>query len=229
MNSWTLAPKVILNRWRIESASNPLEHFHMMRTMLRLPKELVGCVVECGTYKGGSAANLSLACARTGRKLHIFDSFCGLPEPEDRDRDHRSVGTAGGSPYTLGQFSGSLEEVRRNISRYGDVGTCEFHPGFFSKTLPLFSEPVVLAFVDVDLRSSLEDCVRWLWPLLQKGCRLYTHEAADISISSLFFDKQWWHDVLNCNPPGLVGAGNGLGLVPGPEGFRSNLGYTVKL
>jgi hypothetical protein len=34
---------------------------------------------------------------------------------------------------------------------------------------------------------------------------------------------------LNCEPPGLVGAGNGLGLVPGPEGFHSNLGFAAKL
>jgi hypothetical protein len=44
-----------------------------------------------------------------------------------------------------------------------------------------------MAFVDIDLRSSLEDCIRSLWPFLQIGCRLYTHEAADISIASLFF------------------------------------------
>jgi O-methyltransferase len=151
-----------------------------------------------------------------------------LPSPKSCDQHHHSVGVEEGQPYERGQFAAGLNEVRQNISRFGTIGNCEFHPGYFSDTLPDFSEPVVLAFLDVDLRSSLEDCVRSLWPLLQRGCRLYTHEAADLSIASLFFDREWWREILECEPPGLVGAGNGLGLVPGKEGFRSNLGFTVK-
>lgn len=228
MSVWTFAPKVILNRYRIKSASNPLEHFHIIRAILSVPQEVKGCVVECGSFKGGSAANLSLACAKQNRDLHIFDSFCGLPPPKDCDFNHHSVGMPAGRPYQAGEYFGSLQEVQSNISRFGAIESCKFHPGFFSDTLPGFSEPVVLAFADVDLRSSLEDCIHYLWPLLRKGCRFYTHEAADISIASLFFDKEWWRLQLNCEPPGLIGAGNGLGLVPGREGFRSNLGFTLK-
>jgi O-methyltransferase len=228
MSAWTFAPKVVINRWRIRSESNPLEHFHMIRALFRVSSNVPGCAVECGTYKGGSAANLSLACAKVGRVLHVFDSFCGLPSPKDCDQNHHSVGVGRVLPYERGQFAGGLAEVRQNISRFGTIGSCEFHPGYFSDSLPGFSHPVVLGFLDVDLRSSLEDCVRNLWPLLQRGCRLYSHEAADFSIASLFFDREWWRESLNCSPPGLVGAGNGLGLVPGKEGFRSNLGFAVK-
>jgi hypothetical protein len=69
MNAWSLAPRVILSRWRIGTASNPLEHLHMIRAVLRVPKQLSGCVAECGAnkcgaYKGGSAANLFLVCSR---------------------------------------------------------------------------------------------------------------------------------------------------------------------
>lgn len=226
---WKIAPRVVLNRFRIATASNPIEHFHMIRCLLRIPAQLAGCVVECGSFKGGSAANLSLACARVGRRLHVFDSFSGLPAPTSRDNDHHSVGTSPGQPYQAGQYAGALEEVRSNIRRFGEIDVCEFHAGLFAETLPRFSEHVVLAFVDVDLLTSLEDCLRYLWPLLEKGCRLYTHEAADIAIASLFFDRPWWRDNLACGPPGLVGAGNGLGLVPGREGFRSNLGFATKL
>jgi O-methyltransferase len=228
VNAWTLAPQLFLNRWRVQSASNPLEHCHMIRALSRVSCDLGGCVVECGSFKGGSAANLSLACTKARRRLHIFDSFSGLPAPKDCDLNHHSVGEAAGHHYVAGDYAGSLEEVRRNITRCGSISVCEFHPGYFSETLPEFREPVVLAFVDVDLRSSLSDCVRWLWPLLQPNCRLYTHEAADLAIASLFFDTAWWNSNLDCDPPGLVGAGNGLGLIPGPEGFRSNLGFATK-
>lgn len=224
----SLLPSIFLNRWRIESLSDTFEHLHMIRSLFRVPTTTPGCVVECGTYKGASAANMSLACERLGRTLYVFDSFCGLPEPTSIDQDHHSVGTPSGGHYEAGQFAGSLEEVRNNIERFGSLKSCVFRKGFFADTLPLFSEPVVLAFMDVDLRSSAEDCVRALWPLLQEGCRMYTHEAKDLSIASLFFDKEWWHTNLNTEPPGLVGAGNGLGLRPALEGFHSDLGFAVK-
>jgi O-methyltransferase len=52
-------------------------------------------VVECGTYAGGSTANLSLVCALVGRELEVFDSFEGLPDPEARD-DVVLLGGGGG-------------------------------------------------------------------------------------------------------------------------------------
>lgn len=33
---------------------------------------------------------------------------------------------------------------------------------------------------------------------------------------------------MRCKPPGLIGAGSGLGLLPAAGGFGSDLGYTVK-
>ncbi len=33
---------------------------------------------------------------------------------------------------------------------------------------------------------------------------------------------------MNCEAPGFVGAGNGLGLVPADGGFKSGLGFTLK-
>jgi len=49
-----------------------------------------------------------------------------------------------------------------------------------------------------------------------------------MEIASLFFEKEWWHDNLNCDPPGLIGAGSGLGLLPSTGHFKSALGYTIK-
>src|SRR6267142_1624601 len=41
-----------------------------------------GCFVECGVWRGGSAALMALAVCKSGesRDLHLFDSFEGLPE-----------------------------------------------------------------------------------------------------------------------------------------------------
>src|SRR3954468_8301604 len=49
-----------------------------------------GDVVECGVWKGGSvmAAALALrALGSTRRRLFLFDTFAGMPEPSSLDRD----------------------------------------------------------------------------------------------------------------------------------------------
>jgi hypothetical protein len=66
------------------------EHMELAAAVLRIPSATEGTVVECGRYMGGSTSNLSLVCATTGRKLIIFDSFAGLPEPQEYDRWHHA-------------------------------------------------------------------------------------------------------------------------------------------
>ena len=122
-----------------------------------------------------------------------------------------------------------FRSVTENVRKYGALGACEFHQGFFSDTLPDFREPLVFAYVDADLTSSVRDCLRYVWPLLQPDCYLFTDEAHHTRIAGLFHDRQWWDEELNAEPPGLVGGGNGLGLLLHPGGFRSSLGYTLKL
>jgi O-methyltransferase len=48
---------------------------------------LPGAIVECGVAQGGSAALMALVAARFGnhRKIWLFDSFEGLPEPTSDD------------------------------------------------------------------------------------------------------------------------------------------------
>ena len=219
--------RVVRNTKRITSGSNFVEHLVMATAILRVPKDVEGCIVECGSYKGASAASLSLVAELCGRRLAVFDSFAGLPEPSEADRTHRLVHAGEIHTYEKGAWAGTLSEVKANVTRYGAIDRCTFHAGYFDATLPDFAEPCVFVFADVDLRSSLETCVEHLWPLLADGRPFFTHEAPHPEIAGLFYDKSWWAR-LECEPPGLVGAGTGLGLIPEPEGFASALGYTVK-
>lgn len=221
--------QVARNRIRILSGTGFLEQLTMISAILRILPAVPGIVVECGTYQGGSAANLSLACELIGRKLYVCDSFQGLPEPSESDRKHLVLSTEEVHSCTKGAFSGSLDLVRRNIERFGAVRSCQFVPGYFEDSLPKLAEPIVFAFCDVDLTESLKTCLRYLWPLLQDGCFFFTHEAHHLQIASLFYDKAWWQAEIGCNAPGLVGAGSGLGLSPQKHGyFGGCLGYAVK-
>jgi len=224
----TLMARAIANTKRIPTVSWYLEHLVMMTRILQVPKSVEGCVVECGCYKGGSTANLSLVCALSGRQLEVFDSFRGLPQPADGDTAHTVIDSSELHLYSKGAFHASIEEVRGNVAKYGRIEACNFNVGFFEDTMRGFKRPCVFVFEDVDLRSSLETCLIHLWPRLQPGCYFFTHEAHHMEIASVFFDDEFWRVKLNSRPPGLIGAGGGLGLNPSPGAFRSDLGYAIK-
>lgn len=218
------------NRFRIVTASGFLDQLVMVTEILRIPKDVRGVAVECGSYQGGSTANFSLVCAMVGRELHVFDSFAGLPEPSDADKLHKVPSLGEIRTFREGDWCGTLEIVKENVRRYGDLSVCHFHQGYFDQTLPHFREPVVFSFCDVDLRASLEPCVENLWPLLQDRRVLFTHEANHMEIAGLFFEPNWWQSRgLEQVPPGLVGGGSGIGLYVSDKGFfRSTLGFAVK-
>lgn len=212
----------------IPSASSWIVHLAMATQILRTAPLQSGAIVECGCFKGASSASLSLVAKATGRRMHIFDSFEGLPEPEEEDRAHVVLSKREVHTYTRGAFAGALEDVKANVARYGAIDVCEFHKGFVEDTLPTFDEPVAFAYVDVDLVSAERTCLQYLWPLLGDGCFLFTDEAHHLEIAECFYDRAWWQATLATEPPGLVGAGSGLGLFPAPGGARSSVGYAVK-
>ena len=219
----------IRNNIAVESASNFLYHLIMAGKILQIPKDLPGDIVECGCFKGGSAVNLSRIAAWTDRRLHLFDSFEGLPVPKGGDKEHLVLSELQFHTYNAGGYAGSLNEVKENVRRYGVLDVCEFHKGYFNETLPGFDAQLVFAYVDADLTSSVRDCLKYLWPLLADGSYLFTDEAHHTEIAGLFYDPAWWEREEHATPPGLVGGGNGLGLLLHPGGFRSSLGFTAKL
>ncbi|MDF1586066.1 TylF/MycF/NovP-related O-methyltransferase [Marinimicrococcus flavescens] len=215
------------NTRRVETLSDVREHMELAAAILRVPPSVKGDVVECGCYVGGSSVNLSLACAMVGRRLLICDSFEGLPEPEEHDREHLAVHVGHVDTYYKGRFAASLGLVKSNLERYGNLEVCDFRVGFFDKTMAGLDRDVVMAFLDVDLIDSLKPCLRGIWPRLAQGCRVYVHEARNIPLVALFFDASWWRQTLGQDAPGFVGSGVGLPLAVATH-WGSELGYAQK-
>jgi hypothetical protein len=172
------------------------------------PPELPGDLIECGTYKGGSAASLSLLCRIVGRKLKVYDSFQGLPPARLGDRQ--------ASYFQTGEYCGTLEEVRQNISRYGAIECCDFVEGWFEDTLPGLNSPVLAAFIDVVQEDSLDTCVRHIWPNLTEEGYIFLAECGEMDYLALFWSEKWWRKHFNRTPPGLAG------------GRAESFGYTMK-
>jgi len=199
-----LALRMLRNTRRIETGTSYRAHLAMAVKLLEIPPTTKGVVVECGCWLGGSTANLSLICEIVGRRLIVYDSFEGLPAAEPNDKY--------ASPLGEGVFKGDLDIVKENVSRYGAIQSCDFRKGWFKQTLPGHREPIVLCFLDVDYQSSLQECVVHLWPHLTPRGYTFIDEYTRLDYCALFFSESFWKEHFNSVPPGLMGAGTGIGV-----------------
>lgn len=146
-------------------ASTAEEHFLIAHHLFNLTAHgVIGDFLEFGCYKGFSTACLSFACLLLGIRMHVFDSFEGLPP-------------SGSSYYAAGDYAGALEEVKKNVGAFGARSVVTFHKGFFADVLPTLSlGPVSCVWMDVDLESSALDVMHVLPQLDGRGC-VFSHEC----------------------------------------------------
>ena len=179
----------------------------MAMKLLEMDPELKGDVIECGCWKGGATVNLSIICAIIGRRLKVYDSFEGLPPPTDGDPIAEETFAKG---FVPGIFGGTLDEVKNNIERFGEISSCSFHPGWFENSLPQHKGEIAMMFLDVDFYSSLHDCLINLWPHLIESGLLFLDEYVNLPYCAVFYSERYWDKYFSCAPPGLIGAGTGV-------------------
>jgi O-methyltransferase len=200
---FALARRIYRNTRHIRTGVSYKGHLAMAAKLLELPPSVKGVVVECGCWLGGTTANLSIICEVVGRDLIVYDSFEGLPEPEAGDKAKAGV---------KGAFRGDLDVVQENVRKHGAIDRCEFRKGWFKNSLASHTEPIALCFLDVDLNSSLHDCVVSLWPHVANQGYVFVDDYVNLHHCALFFSERFWRDYLDSTPPGLMGTGTGVGV-----------------
>lgn len=180
------------------------EMIQVMSAIFALDPGVKGVVVEAGSYKGGSTAKLSLAAAIAKRKLFVFDSFEGIPQHKEF---HGTNIYGGNANFPPGSYAGSLEEVKDTIKKYGKIDVCIFQKGWFKDTLPLFKESVGAAYVDVDLLSSTETCMEFLYPLLVPKGAIFSQDGHLPWIIEMFKSEKFWKEKLKRAKPEIKDLG----------------------
>lgn len=134
---------------------------------LRAVSALPGDVVECGSSRGGSAALMAEELKAGGVRKTIFacDSYAGFDQAELRAEREAGLTAAPDDAFT----STSLDYVMDKFRALGLSDRITPVPGFFEQTLPTLKGNFCLAFIDCDLRASVEYCARELWPRLVPG------------------------------------------------------------
>lgn len=126
---------------------------------------VAGEFAEFGCFKGFSSSMLSYACNLLGMRMHIFDSFEGLPASDS-------------NYYNVGDFSGGFEEVGENIAKFGAIDAITFHKGFFNDTLRRIEMPkLACLWMDVDLDTSARDVMTVADKVDPRGT-IFSHECA---------------------------------------------------
>lgn len=141
-------------------------------------RRVQGAFVECGVWRGGCAAVMAAVAkrARSGRKLWVFDSFEGLPEPTEKDgqkaAEYSGTG-AGGVLQPIGRVVATLDEVRRVMTKLAiDPAAVVVRRGWFQDTLPAARSeigPIALLRLDADWYESTRVCLENLYDLVVPG------------------------------------------------------------
>lgn len=164
---------------------------HSMTTMERLfalyeavgylvRNRIPGDIVECGVWKGGSSMMAALALAHHGddgsRRIWLYDTFTGMPEPGPRDLklDGGDVGAKWRDGKAEGHNSwnyGPLDEVRANMARTGfPTERTMLVPGKVEDTLMgKRPERIALLRLDTDFYESTKVELELLAPSIAPG------------------------------------------------------------
>lgn len=139
---------------------------HLYRLAQKVDRDgIAGDWVECGVYRGGSAALLAFALrsSHAARRLWLFDSFRGLPRPTPADGPH--------APRLEGQIVGDEQGVRRLLQKVSaPEDRVHILPGWFQETLPQARiERVALLHLDADWYESIRLCLEHFYDLLEPG------------------------------------------------------------
>lgn len=151
-----------INELRIKR--NLLLTFTESMQLYELAKSAVkieGDFAEVGIYRGGSAK--VIASVKKGKKLHLFDTFEGLPKTTKEDRY-----------FDQGEYSASLEDVKKFLSDYDNV---YFYKGIFPRSAKKINK-TKYAFVhlDVDLYRSTKESLEYFYPKMSKGGVIVSHD-----------------------------------------------------
>tara|TARA_Y100000034_G_scaffold136971_1_gene217758 strand:+ start:2472 stop:3083 length:612 start_codon:yes stop_codon:yes gene_type:complete len=136
------------------SLVNPIK-LHSLYECVKFTRDVPGDIAEVGVFRGGTAKLIALF-ADKDKKIHLFDTFAGLPEPE---REH-------GDGHRKGQFASDFKDVKRFLKGHRNL---KFYKGFFPATAEELETQFSFVHIDTDLYQSHIDAYKYFWPRMNTG------------------------------------------------------------
>lgn len=139
-------------------AGEKLQNLYLLLQQ-EIPKVGGDAVVECGSYKGGSALFMAHILKGIAPAVRVFacDTFNGMP----------AVGS--GDLHRTGDFADAdLAGLYRARDAAG-LDNLEIVPGLIQDTLPKLSASIALLHIDVDIYSACKSAIDLCWPRIVSG------------------------------------------------------------
>lgn len=141
--------------------------------------KIEGSFVECGVWRGGASAVMAYISHKfqSRRKIWLFDSFEGMPEPTEIDGEFAKQ-------LAKGRISGRLVSIDVNVAKLEKVqelffknfrfnkDNIVFQKGWFQNILPIYKDKIgdiSLLKIDVDWYESTKCCLDNLYDNIIKG------------------------------------------------------------
>lgn len=134
-----------------------------LETLLPVP----GAIIECGSWRCGSAMLMADALRAMGRERRVYacDSYEGFDLDELAAERQAGLTSEPDDAFA----STSLKYVQAKLRARGLDDAVIPVKGYFSETLPRMDGPFALVLVDCDLSASAMYAAETLWPRLQPG------------------------------------------------------------
>jgi len=182
-----------IDKWLDNVALGALSSTETLQATYDLARNVIergipGDFVECGVYGGSQCAVMARAIMQdftmwdrgSNRKVHLFDSFEGMPAPGSQDTEWIAA------QHPEGTSLCGLESVQAHMTEWGiPPELLVYHQGWFEDTvsssfgrgmgihqssqLLMGLKQVALLRLDADLYSSTRICIENLYPLLSPG------------------------------------------------------------
>ena len=171
--------------------------------------DVPGDFVECGVWRGGAAFLMADCLRRAGvrnRKVWLFDSFQGLPDPREIDgpaaREHADNPD---SPWYFDNCAASLEEVRRAAHQLGLEDYVELVEGWFDDTLPAYRSrlgEIAILRIDCDWHASVKCCLDNLYDNVSPNGFVvfddyFTFDGAAVAVHEFLGERRLAHRLEN--------------------------------
>lgn len=128
-----------------------------------LAANVAGDVVELGCYVGTTSLFLQRTLAGSGKVLHVYDSFAGLPEKTAPDQ------SPAGEQFKQGELLASKAQLVKHFKHAG-LPLPVIHKAWFEKLTVADTPPAIaFAFLDGDFYTSILASLAVVWPKLTPG------------------------------------------------------------
>jgi hypothetical protein len=160
-----------------------IARFLVKHELFRLSLPANGSVVECGVFAGGGLLSWAHFSAihepyNHARRVIGFDTFCGFPEVDEKDR---GPGTSEHAHHGAFQTHDSILEELRSLTAVhdrnrplGHIPKVELVPGDACETIPRYVEEhphllISLLYLDFDIYAPTKTALEKLFPRVVKG------------------------------------------------------------